>query len=123
MLYNLKDKRDIKLSACTFPVQYVSERIDITDFLEQQFEKIQKAIQKTVHQGEKEVEHKGVKRPNNPKAGMARYDRVMEKWRNTPQLQWVGKAEHTSFEVPTSSIHIHESIKPHKILHAVQAGK
>jgi hypothetical protein len=37
-----------------------------------------------------------------------------------PSLQWAGKAEGTSFEVPTSSIHIHEVIKPHKIIRAVQ---
>ena len=36
-----------------------------------------------------------------------------------PTLQWAGKQEGTSFEVPTSSIHIHESIKPHKILRKV----
>ena len=24
-----------------------------------------------------------------------------------PQLQWAGKAEHTSFEVPTVSLHVH----------------
>lgn len=30
-------------------------------------------------------------------------------------LQWAGKAEGMSFDVPTSSIHIHESIKPHKM--------
>ena len=32
-----------------------------------------------------------------------------------------GKKEGISFEVPTSSIHIHESIKPHKILRSVLA--
>jgi adenine-specific DNA-methyltransferase len=36
-------------------------------------------------------------------------------------LQWAGKAEGTSFEVPTTSIHIHESIKPHRIIRSVQA--
>ena len=33
-----------------------------------------------------------------------------------PTLQWAGKAEGMSFDVPTSSIHIHESIKPHSII-------
>ena len=27
-----------------------------------------------------------------------------------PQLQWAGKAEHTSFEVPTVSLHVHEPV-------------
>ena len=64
-------------------------------------------------------EHSGHKRANNPKAGYARYDRVKEETTKyaydphiDPTLQWAGKQEGTSFEVPTSSIHIHESIKP-----------
>ncbi|GHV92878.1 hypothetical protein AGMMS50268_33810 [Spirochaetia bacterium] len=38
-----------------------------------------------------------------------------------PSLQWAGKTEGTSFNVPTSSIHIHESIKPPKIIRTVQS--
>lgn len=71
-------------------------------------------------------EHKGHERANNPKAGYARYDRVKEETTKysydphiDPALQWAGKQEGMSFEVPTSSIHIHESIKPHKILRKV----
>ena len=71
-------------------------------------------------------EHNGYERANNPKAGYARYDRVKEETAKyaydphiDPTLQWAGKQEGTSFEVPTSSIHIHESIKPHKILRKV----
>ncbi len=71
-------------------------------------------------------EHKEYERANNPKAGYARYDRVKEETTKyaydphiDPTLQWAGKQEGTSFEVPTSSIHIHESIKPHKILRKV----
>ncbi len=29
-----------------------------------------------------------------------------------PQLIWADKAEHTSFEVPTTSLHVHERIDP-----------
>jgi adenine-specific DNA-methyltransferase len=29
-----------------------------------------------------------------------------------PQLVWTGKAENTSFEVSTESLHIHERISP-----------
>lgn len=72
--------------------------------------------------------HDGVKRTNNPPVGMAQYD-TQEETKKTyafdphldPTLQWAGKTEGTSFEVPTSSIHIHESIKPHKIIRAVHA--
>lgn len=36
-----------------------------------------------------------------------------------PQLQWAGKAEHTSFEVPTVSLHVHERIDPKTIIDSV----
>src|SRR3989442_543995 len=29
-----------------------------------------------------------------------------------PQLVWAGKKQHTSFEVPTVSLHVHETIEP-----------
>lgn len=37
-----------------------------------------------------------------------------------PQLVWAGKAEHTSFEVPTVSLHVHERIDPCTIIGAVR---
>ncbi|MHB8204912.1 MAG: site-specific DNA-methyltransferase, partial [Desulfomonilaceae bacterium] len=37
-----------------------------------------------------------------------------------PQLVWSGKAEHTSFEVPTVSLHVHERIEPRSIIEAVR---
>jgi len=37
-----------------------------------------------------------------------------------PQLVWAGKAEHTSFEVPTVSLHVHERIDPRTIVEAVR---
>ena len=67
--------------------------------------------------------HDDKKRTNNPPAGMAQHDKAEEKIKRyefdphlDPALQWAGKAEGTSFDVPTSSIHIHESIKPHSII-------
>jgi adenine-specific DNA-methyltransferase len=72
--------------------------------------------------------HEDQKRMNNPPAGMAQYDRVAETRKTyafdptlIPLLDWAGKKEGLSFDVPTSSIHIHESIKPHKIIRSVQA--
>ena len=66
-------------------------------------------------------------RANIPPVGMAKFDTVASpeaKYQYDPHidpsLQWAGKAEGTSFEVPTTSIHIHESIKPHKIIRSVQ---
>ena len=39
-----------------------------------------------------------------------------------PSLQWAGKAERTSFEVPTVSLHVHERLEPRTILEAVRRG-
>jgi adenine-specific DNA-methyltransferase len=74
-------------------------------------------------------EHKKEERVNNPPVGLVTpetdpdagqkrtyvYDPHLD-----PQLQWAGKAEHTSFEVPTVSLHVHERIEPRTILEAVR---
>ena len=40
-----------------------------------------------------------------------------------PQLSWAGKAEHTSFEIPTLSLHVHERIDPCTLIEAVRKHK
>jgi adenine-specific DNA-methyltransferase len=37
-----------------------------------------------------------------------------------PQLVWAGKKEHSSFDVPTVSLHVHERIDPYTIIKAVK---
>jgi DNA methylase len=37
-----------------------------------------------------------------------------------PSLQWAGKAERTSLEIPTVSLHVHERIDPRSIIEAVR---
>ena len=37
-----------------------------------------------------------------------------------PQLVWAGKKEHASFNVPTVSLHVHETIDPRTIIEAVR---
>jgi adenine-specific DNA-methyltransferase len=74
--------------------------------------------------------HEDKKRSNNPPVGMAQYD-VGEEQKATyqydphidPQLEWAGKAERLSFEVPTVSLHIHETINPFNIIKAVRNAK
>ena len=64
--------------------------------------------------------HFGKDCPNNPPVGLVTPDTDPETTANTyahdphidPQLTWAGKAEHTSFEVPTVSLHVHERIDP-----------
>jgi adenine-specific DNA-methyltransferase len=61
--------------------------------------------------------HETETRKNIVPAGLASYDTVIPKPKKyeydphlDPQLMWTGKAENTSFEVPTVSLHIHERI-------------
>ena len=42
------------------------------------------------------------------------------KRRQAPYLNWAGKAERTSFEVPTVSLHVHERVDPRTIIEAVR---
>jgi adenine-specific DNA-methyltransferase len=75
-------------------------------------------------------EHKGKERVNNPPVGLVTPetdpDAGQKKKRYAydphldPQLVWAGKAEHTSFEVPTVSLHVHERIDPRSIIEAVR---
>lgn len=83
-------------------------------------------------QGKKKIEaydHPDKKRANNPPVGLVTpqtdpdegkrreyaYDPHLD-----PQLTWAGKAERTSFEIPTVSLHVHERIEPRTILEAVR---
>ncbi len=77
-----------------------------------------------------QYEHKGKKRVNNPPVGLVTSD--TDRWTGLqsrryeydphldPQLVWAGKAEHTSFEIPTVSLHVHERIDPRSIIEAVR---
>ncbi len=78
-----------------------------------------------------QYEHKDKKRLNNPPVGLVtpktdkdgkkkkyQYDPHLD-----PQLQWAGKAEHTSFEVPTVSLHVHERIDPKTIIETAKKEK
>lgn len=93
--------------------------------------KAKKSVVKS--QSQKEIdsyEHKGSDRVSIPQVGLVKpetdpdtgkkkkyaYDPHLD-----PQLQWAGKAEHTSFEVPTASLHIHERIDPRRIVESVRA--
>ena len=75
-------------------------------------------------------QHRDKQRVNNPPVGLVTpqtdpdagqkkktyaYDPHLD-----PQLVWAGKAEHTSFEVPTVSLHVHERIEPRTIIEAVR---
>ncbi len=73
--------------------------------------------------------HGGEERANNPPAGLVTPKTDPDKgekktWQHDPhldpQLQWAGKAEHTSFAVPTQSLHVHERIDPRTIIEAVR---
>ena len=75
-------------------------------------------------------EHSDKQRVNNPPVGLVTPDtdpdtgQKKKKYQYDPhldpQLIWAGKAEHTSFEVPTVSLHVHERIDPRTIIEAVR---
>lgn len=77
-----------------------------------------------------QYQHEKQQRLNNPPVGLVtpttdidgesktyEYDPHLD-----PQLIWAGKTEHTSFEVPTVSLHVHERIDPKAIIKAVRKG-
>jgi adenine-specific DNA-methyltransferase len=73
-------------------------------------------------------EHTDHERLNNPPVGLVTPETDPDAGKKTyaydphldPQLHWAGKAEHTSFEVPTISLHVHERIDPRTIVEAVR---
>jgi adenine-specific DNA-methyltransferase len=75
-----------------------------------------------------QYDHKDKERINNPPVGLVTSETDKETGKKTyaydphidPQLQWAGKTEHTSFEVPTVSLHVHERIDPITIIEAVR---
>ena len=77
-----------------------------------------------------QYDHMGICRLNNPPAGLVSaetepgYDTKTYSYdpHLDPQLMWAGKAEHTSFEVPTVSLHVHERIDPRTIIRAAKGS-
>lgn len=75
-----------------------------------------------------QYEHPDKKRKNNPPVGLVTPETDKDGGKKTyaydphldPKLDWAGKAEHTSFEVPTVSLHVHERIDPRTIVEAVR---
>jgi adenine-specific DNA-methyltransferase len=62
--------------------------------------------------------HSDKDRVNNPPVGLVTPETDKEAGKQTyaydphfdPQLQWAGKVEHTSFEAPIVSLHVHRSL-------------
>ena len=73
-------------------------------------------------------QHRDQERLNNPPVGLVTPETDKDAGKKTyqydphldPQLQWAGKAEHTSFEIPTVSLHVHERIDPRTIIEATR---
>ncbi|MBF0553639.1 MAG: site-specific DNA-methyltransferase [Nitrospirae bacterium] len=95
----------------------------------------EKTIKTSTKASKKPIEqykHDDKKRLNNPPVGLVdshtdngghkkkiyQYDPHLD-----PQLQWAGKAEHVSFEVPTVSLHVHGRIDPRRIIETVRKEK
>ncbi|MCX6923529.1 MAG: site-specific DNA-methyltransferase, partial [Verrucomicrobia bacterium] len=73
-------------------------------------------------------DHKAKKRANNPPVGLVDANSDAAEGKKTyaydphldPTLVWAGKAERTSFAIPTVSLHVHERIDPRSIIEAVR---
>lgn len=74
-------------------------------------------------------DHARAERVNNPPVGLVTPDTDQETApaktysfdpHLDPQLVWSGKAEHTTFDVPIVSLHVHERIDPRTIIEAVR---
>jgi adenine-specific DNA-methyltransferase len=74
-------------------------------------------------------DHRDKQRANNPPVGLVTPDTDPEAGAKKTyaydphldqQLVWAGKAEHTSFEAPTVSLHVHERIDPRTIIEAIR---
>ena len=68
----------------------------------------------------------GEKRKNAPESGLVSYSKEKRESKRyefdphlDPQLIWAGKKEHTSFEIDTVSLHIHERLSTQAILQSV----
>ncbi|MGI8424191.1 MAG: site-specific DNA-methyltransferase, partial [Chloroflexota bacterium] len=77
-----------------------------------------------------QYEHPDKRRLNNPPVGLVTPETdplapVRKEYQYDPHLDpaliWAGKAERTSFEVPTVSLHVHERVEPRTIIEAVRA--
>ena len=71
--------------------------------------------------------HEKETRKNVVPVGLASYDTSKPKPKKyeydphlDPQLVWTGKAENTSFEVPTVSLHTHERIAIEAIIRSIR---
>ena len=72
--------------------------------------------------------HKGKQRAKNPPVGVVPPQTDKDSGKKTyaydphlnPQLVWAGKAERTSFEVPTVSLHVHERIEQYHNICLIQ---
>ncbi|MDR4470410.1 MAG: site-specific DNA-methyltransferase [Nitrospira sp.] len=94
--------------------------------------KQQKMVRRAKSNSKRNIEtytHTGKKRANNPPVGLVTPDTDKESGAKKtyaydphldPALQWAGKTEHTSLEVPTVSLHVHERIDPRSIIEAVR---
>jgi adenine-specific DNA-methyltransferase len=78
-----------------------------------------------------QYKHTDKTRPNNPPVGLVtpKTDGIVAEKKYDydphldPQLVWAGKTEHTSFGVPTVSLHVHERIDPKTIVDGMRKGK
>ncbi|MCL2145663.1 MAG: hypothetical protein FWH45_00565, partial [Methanomassiliicoccaceae archaeon] len=86
-----------------------------------------KKVEQTLEKDVRTYTHDDKTRLNNPYVGYAKHDLAEEPNKGycydphiDPTLNWAGKAERTSFKVPTVSLHIHDTINPYSVIKNVK---
>lgn len=105
------------------PVGLVSESTDPSEVAKKEYAydpHIDPALQFDQNSNRKKVEDLIDKGLNAETAEEAKEALAELKKMQEPFLNWTGKAENTSFEVPTVSLHVHERIDPMRIIKEVK---
>jgi adenine-specific DNA-methyltransferase len=101
------------------PDQFVEELLAAISALEVEQKRVLSEIDTAVSDKQHENVALLIKELHGIQQQLSEKLRLLQSFRK-PYLNWAGKAEHTSFELPTVSLHVHERIDPRTIIEAVR---
>ncbi|HEX8458644.1 MAG TPA: site-specific DNA-methyltransferase [Pyrinomonadaceae bacterium] len=101
------------------PDQFVEELLAAITALESEQKRLLSQIESAISNEQHESVVLLVKELQITQRQLSEKLRALQSLRK-PYLNWAGKAEHTSFAVPTVSLHVHERIDPRNVIEAVR---
>jgi adenine-specific DNA-methyltransferase len=101
------------------PDQFVEELLATISALESEQKRVLAEIDNAVRNEQHESVGLLVQELQSIQQHLSGNLRALQSFRK-PYLTWTGKAEHTSFEVPIVSLHVHERIDPRNVIEAVR---